>query len=367
MKQAKLDRWQLFTLTLSFCIGTTFILLPSDTIASGKQDAWLLELWSCLYGVILACLWLYLYKFHPGLSLIEIALKLLGKWVGGFVSVLYIVFFLQISSWVTRNMSDYMSSNIMPKTPISIFNIMVLFVCAYAVVKGIESISSVSGMLTPSMMLIFWIPFTLMLKEWRWSRFDLPQVDLGHVFLHTTYLLGFPYMETISLLMLFPYAQRDKLRKPFLLGISSSGVLMSIALLFTVGILGVYRSEHLSNPIYIIFREMQFSNFIEHLEAIISVNVLVMVFIKLSVIFYCAVLGICQLLGLQNRAIVAYPLIWVISAYAMYFDNVIDNFEWVRKYLFDYYSLFAIIIPVLLIAVTWLKQSHLSYKGEEMS
>ena len=117
-------------------------------------------------------------------------------------------------------------------------------------------------------------------------------------------------------------------------------------------------------PIYIIFREMQLSNFIEHLEAILSVNLLFLVFLKLSILYYCAVLGICQLFHIQNRAVVAYPLIAVISAYSMLFSNITENVEWVQHYLFSYYLLYGAILPAILIGMTWLRSAKQQTKGE---
>lgn len=68
---------------------------------------------------------------------------------------------------------------------------------------------------------------------------------------------------------------------------------------------------------------MQYSGFIEHLEAIISINILLLVCLKLSVLFCCAVSGVCQLFHVKRRSAVTYPMIWVISAYSLLFQNVI--------------------------------------------
>ncbi|WP_261305955.1 GerAB/ArcD/ProY family transporter [Paenibacillus andongensis] len=50
----------------------------------------------------------------------------MGKYVGGFVSICYIVLFLQITSWVTRNISDFMHVTLMPRTPKTVFRIVAL-------------------------------------------------------------------------------------------------------------------------------------------------------------------------------------------------------------------------------------------------
>ncbi|KRF42737.1 GerAB/ArcD/ProY family transporter [Paenibacillus sp. Soil787] len=360
MENAQLSGWQLVTLTFCFVCGTTFLLLPGKLIADAKQWGWLVCMWSFLYGLVLAVLWLYLSKRYPGKSIVQIATQVLGKWAGGIVTLLYILYFIQVASWVTRNLGDFMHTNLMPRTPISIFNIVVLLVCAYAVVKGIESIAMVCELVTPYIVVAFWIPFSVMLKVWDWRAFSTPyHFQLWTTILQTKYALAFPYMETVMFMMLFPYVKRN-LKTSFLLGIGSAGVILSISMYMTIGILGLERGSHHLYPVYTIFREMKFSGFVEHLESILSINIFLLVCIKLSLLFYCAVIAICQLFKVERRSVVAYPLVWIISAYSLLFANVIENVEWVQKYLFSYYMLYAVIVPAILIIGTWLRNKQRS-------
>ncbi|WP_219835751.1 GerAB/ArcD/ProY family transporter [Paenibacillus sp. R14(2021)] len=172
-------------------------------------------------------------------------------------------------------------------------------------------------------------------------------------------------METISLLMILPYAG-NKAKKGFIIGIAAAGLMFAISIFFTIGILGVYRSAHLTYPIYVIFREMQLSKFIQHVEAVLSINMLLLVFLKLSILFYCAVLGICQLFQIKNRTCIAYPTIWLISAYSLLFKNITENVEWVQNYLFPYYTLYGVILPAVLVGVNWIRAARERQTGEIM-
>ncbi|RED59205.1 GerAB/ArcD/ProY family transporter [Cohnella lupini] len=366
MENPKLSAWQMFNLLFMYIIGTSFILLPGSLIADAKQYGWMIGVWSFVYGIALAGFWLYLSSRFPGLSIVQIAVQVLGKWAGGLVSLLYILFFIQIASWVTRNLSDFMHINLMPKTPLSVFNILILFVCAYAVIKGIESIAMVSEFLAPFVILVFWLSFGVMVQEWDWQNFRFPYTFRPiETFIHTRYALAFPYMEVVSFMMLFPFSTR-RLKLSVFSGIAFSGILFSLSVFFTIGILGVERSSHLIYPIFIIFREMEFTNFAEHLESIFSVNTLLIVCIKLSILFYCAVLGICQLFQLKERAVVAFPLIWIISAYSLLFESIVDNVDWIQKYLFQYYLHYAVAFPALLIVCSWFRKKKPS-QGREPS
>lgn len=356
MENARLSGWQMLTLTFCFVCATTFLLLPGKIIEHAKQYGWAVCVWSFMYGVLLAMLWLLLSNLYPGQSIVQIANKALGKWAGGFVTALYILYFIQVASWVTRNLGDFMHTSFMPRTPITVFNIVVLVVCAYAVVKGIESIAMVSELVTPYIVIAFWIPFTVMLKVWDWRAFNNAEpFRLWETFLQTKYALAFPFMELVMFMMLFPFVKRNG-KRAFVAGIVSGGVILSLCVYMTIGILGLERGSNHIYPVFTIFREMKFIGFLEHLESILSINIFLLVCLKISLLFYCAVLAICQLFHIERRSVVAYPLVWIISACSLLFDNVIENMEWVQTYLFDYYLLYAVFVPVLLVFCFWLRK-----------
>lgn len=332
-------------------------MLPSATVMDAQQFGWLVHLWSLVFGLGIASLWVYIFDQHPGLSLVQICNKVLGRYGGGIVSFCYILFFIQITAWVTRNVSDYVHVAMMPRTPSTVIHLSCLVVCAYAVIKGIRVISLVSVFIVPYVFVAFWVPFTVMLTEWQWRNFRIPsEFHLWPTIVETKYALGLPFMESIAFMMIFPLVQ-GKLKTALLGGTASAGMQVALSVFFVIGILGVHRASHLLYPEYTIFREMVFSNFMEHFESILSVNVLLIVFVKVSVILYCTVTAIAQLFAIRSRAAITIPLIWVISAYSLLFANIGEYMKWIRDYLFAYYLPFGVGFPVLLLVVHWLKNA----------
>src|SRR5690606_29854180 len=141
-----------------------------------------------------------LVTLHPGLSLVEICMKLAGRKGGGVIALNYIYFFIQMASWITRNLGDFMKVILMPCTPISVFHIMFLVVVCYASIKGLETIARVSQLLTPVILLILAGIFAASLMDWRWTRFQPAlQLDIWTVIKGSAPVLGFPYMEVVVL------------------------------------------------------------------------------------------------------------------------------------------------------------------------
>ena len=198
MEQARISGWQMFTVTFYFTAGTTWIVLTSQMIGDAKQYAWLFCIGAFVYGLALALLWLYLSHHFPGKSLVEIAVETLGKWAGGVIALFYILFFIQIASWVTRNLGDFLHASMMPQTPLAFFNIMVLFTCAYAVVKGVSAIAMVTELLTPYLTLAYWIPVLVALRQWDWQNFHESHIaSVWTTVVHTKYAFAFPFMDNL--------------------------------------------------------------------------------------------------------------------------------------------------------------------------
>ncbi|WP_301292534.1 GerAB/ArcD/ProY family transporter [Paenibacillus tyrfis] len=346
-------------LVFNFTIGTAFFLRPGGMIAAAKQDAWLVPLWAGSAVVLVACLWLILAKRNPGLSLVQICIKAAGNKIGGFIALLYISFFIQTASWVTRNLGDFMKSTLMPNTPISVFHFMFLIVVCYASVKGVESIARVNELLSPAVVFMLVAICLFAVSEWKWERFEpMFKLNVWETMKETKAIIGFPFLEVISLMMLVPYV-KNRIKTALLLGIGLATLFLSGIIFVTIGVLGVTRASHFTYPLFIIAQELRIAEFIERVETTIVIVWLVWIFVKLCITYHCAVTGICQLFRLSDRTWVAIPLMLLVSGLAITFsDNVVENIEWDKRYIFQYASIYGVVLPVLLLILTWTRRGR---------
>ncbi|MBP1994689.1 GerAB/ArcD/ProY family transporter [Paenibacillus eucommiae] len=357
MENARISGWQFFLLSLNFMVGTAFFVRPGSIIAASKQDGWIIPLIAGIVAVLIACLWLTLASRNPGLSIVQICTKVAGKYFGGLFALLYIWFFIQIASWVTRNLGDFMKTILMPRTPISVFHLMFLIVVCYAVIKGLETIARTIEFLTPLVVLIVVVIYLFTLSEWKWERFEpMFQLSAWQLMKDSLPVIGFPYMESVMLMMIVPYV-KSRVKTGLLLGIVVAALLISGIVLVTIGVLGVTRTSHFVYPLYIIVQELQIAEFIEHVESTIVIVWLIWIFIKLCISYHCAVTGICQLFRVSERTWIAIPLVLLISGIAILtHENVVENIAWDTRFIFQYSSLYGIVLPVLLLFLTWIRR-----------
>lgn len=367
MERGRISAWQFFLLIFSYLLGTSFFLRPGGLIAVAKQDAWIVPLWGGIAGILTPLIWIRLARYYPGLTLIQICTKVAGKSVGGLIALLYIGYFVHLSSFVTRNLGDFMTQTLMPRTPITVFHVMFLFVICYTVIKGMEAIARSTEILFPIVTLAFLFIFCIALSEWDWERFDgMFRMDVWTTMKETRAIFGFPFMETIVFMMLFPYV-RSRRTTGFMLGAIAAALSLSSIVFFTIGVLGVSRSSHETYPLFVIVQEIHIGTFFEHLESTIALILLVAIFIKLSITYYCSVAGLGQLFRVNDRNWIALSLILIISGLALGFDNVLENIAFSKHYDFEYTGVFSIFLPLLLLVIHWSKYSLGKYKAGSSS
>ncbi|MFF2888317.1 endospore germination permease [Paenibacillus sp. NPDC057967] len=365
MENNSMTVWQFFVLTLSFLAGTSFFFLPGGLIAVAKQDAWMVPIWAGAIGILAALLWLRLARQHPGMSIIQICTQVAGKPIGSLLAIMYISYFIQLSVFITRNVGDFMKQTLMPITPLTVFHVMFLIITAYAVMKGIDTIARSSELLFIIMAITFILIFCMALIEWDWNRFQGSfRMNVWETVKETRYIFGFPFLESLVFLMLFPFVQ-SKVKRSFILAIVVATAMLSVTTLFTIGVLGVPRASHDTYPLFVIAQEVHIGTFFEHLESTVALILLAAIFIKLSIAYYCSVLGLCQLFRISSRFWVTLPLILLISGLALGYDNVVENIEFSQRYDFEYTLLYSVFIPCLLLVVSWIRKGR--GKGREGS
>lgn len=89
--ETKISPYQLFAIMVLFSFGSSvlFFLTPD-----AKQDAWLVLLFYILVGMLELLLYTKLFHQYPNDTIVTYMPKIFGKYIGYFVSLLYIIYYL---------------------------------------------------------------------------------------------------------------------------------------------------------------------------------------------------------------------------------------------------------------------------------
>lgn len=363
LEPGKINNFELITLLTLFLLGSTLIFAPG--IGDAGQDTW----FALLLGMALAFPFLYLYiklgeKF-PGMTIVEYSQVLLGNFLGKLVGAIYVWFAFQLGVWVLRNFVDFISITTLVRTPPEFLAMAFTLLAAYGVTKGLEVIACSTQFMLPIVIVAFLLITIFMLGEMDFT-FLLPILNIGskELFLATLANFSFPFTETIVFTMVFPYLQDQE--KAF--AAAGKGVLLAGAILFvkTLLIVTVFRPEVAATmifPFYNLARLISIAGFLERFDPMIVGAFILTGFVKISVCYYAAVLGLGQLLGLKDYK----PLILPIGALMVAFSLVVfpnmaaESFSVARVSPFYTFPI-KVIIPLLLFLVAVFRKNQDSGK-----
>ncbi|AKL96831.1 spore germination protein KB [Clostridium aceticum] len=354
VKQVQISPIQFSILLMGFILGSTVIMIPGS---NALNDAWLAYLIGWLGGFVLFSIYLLLYQRHPNKTLIEIHQILLGKWMGNIVSLLYLWYFLHLGTLVLRNFGEYAITVNIPETPLWFMVLLYIIVIGYSVKSGLEVTSRTAELVVPFVFL-FQIGITLLLIP----HFDFANLrpflgrGLSPVFSASFSVLTFPFGETVVFMMLFPYVnQQKKLKKTFIFSFLLAGALLLMGVFRDITILGETGIDRQIFPPHLAAKRIEFLNF----DPLIGVMFFVGGGAKVCVCYLAVVMGLAQLTNSKDHRVFVYPIGIILTGLSLWiYDSTPQMLQWAVD-IWPYYSIpFQIVLPVILLIISFLKSSN---------
>ncbi|WP_338788422.1 GerAB/ArcD/ProY family transporter [Metabacillus sp. FJAT-53654] len=359
MSKVNIDGIQLFCMMVLFMFGTAIFL---DLGSGAKQDAWIVTLISPIAGLILFTVYYQLHKHFPDLPLTEYVRKIWGKYIGGIIGYFYIIYFIYIASRVLRDFEELLISAPYNKTSIITIGICMTFVLIYAVNFGIE-------VFTKAVCICFiMIAFTLLIINIFYVIGDLINfenvtpvlVEGWKPILKELIPLNItvPYGELIILSMIFPYINKQtKIMKVGGMAIVFAGLYLTLNTLLLICILGTDVVSRSAFPALTAVGYINIAGFLQRLDTFIILLVVILAFIKITIFFFCAVIGMNNMFKLKPSSFPTYfvgAIIYISSIIiAPSYQDHLD--EGLKEVPYLLHIPFQIIIPVLLLISVFIK------------
>lgn len=346
---------QLFFLIVGFIYGTVVIINPGR--AAGN-DAWLAFAVSMLVGLGFASIYVILAQRFPSKNLIEINDLVFGPYLGKLISLVYLWYFFHLGAVVLRNFGDFLAGIIFPETPISVFLITMILICASAVRNGIEVLARTSIILT--------IITTIILSLT--SLLSIPRMDFNNLLpvLQTTRLedfistvhtsTTFPFGETVVFLLIFSAVNNPKkLKLATLAAFLFAGTFLIFQAIRNITILGALIDIY-TYPSFTAVRAVDIFRVITRIEILVVINFLTMGFIKTSILYYAVSLGTAQLLKLKSYLPVVLPIgVLMICLSLLQFESAFEN-SYFTYTIYPFYALpFQFFLPLLTLILAFIR------------
>lgn len=359
LKTQKISKNQFINLVAFFTIGSSILIVPSGLAAEVKQDAWIVSIISALIGLLLAGFYSALGSRFYGLNLIQYTEKIFGKILGKIISFLFFSFSFLLASLVLRNIGDFITTQILPDTPIEIIHILFFAVVFIGAIYGLETIARTSEVFFPWLVFFFVIIILFVLPQIDIKKMQpVFESDIKSIIRASIPFIGTPFLELIIFLMLYPNVNHDKKGTGFITGTLISGVFLTIIITITILVLGANITAHNAFPTYALAKKISIVNYIERLEVTIAGIWIITVFFKLAILFYVSVISLYYILNLNSYKFLFIPLGMIMIVLSLISYPSTAYFQNFATKIWPFYALtFGFVYPVLLLLVSFFRKS----------
>lgn len=291
---------QASSLLTAFLAGVTF------------QDSWFAILIGTIAG--LPMIWIYnmLISRFPGKNLLEILSEVFGKVLGKIFGVMYIWFFLTLTSLNTIDMGNFVKLTIMEETPRLILMVLCIVVGAWAIRYGIGVVSRYSFLFSMISFIILVIGIFLVWNQMDFKNF-LPMFTLPvkEYIQGTNIILTIPFGELVVFLMIIPNVNipPQKISKMFFIGYLLGGIHILVVMARDIAVLG-NTIAMFSLPSLVTLRLVHLGEALSRMEILFAVVLIMLMFFKITFLYYVTVITIAQFFNLKEYK----PLILSIGA-----------------------------------------------------
>ncbi|MCM3339789.1 endospore germination permease [Paenibacillus sp. MER TA 81-3] len=345
---------QFTILVFLYSVGTTILVIPSSLAEVAKQDAWI----AAVLGVGLALLLVRLYSavgnLFPGLTLIETNEQLLGKWCGKAVSLLLVFFALITASELLYFMGTFMTTQIMPETPIQAINILFALVVIMGVRLGLEVLARSAEILFPCFVALF---LGLIL-------YIAPQIEIHNIqpvfetgikplIFATLLFISVFSLPAVLFLMVFPVSinEPQKAQKAFYIGTLLAGIVLILVIASSILVLGADTTSRQMYPSYVLAKKINIGNFLQHIEVIVAVMWFITIYLKMAIYFYVSVKGLALILHLKEYRPLVMPMGLILVAFSLIIHpNIVHSNIYNKETWLPFVSTFGFALPLLLLA-----------------
>ncbi len=359
--QVKISARQLMILTILFTIGSTILIIPSGMALVAKQDAWIASLVGVGCGLLIVYLYIKITDLYPQMTLVEIMEALLGKWLGKAVALLFFsLLFINAPAPVLFYLGNFLTTQIIPETPIQAVNILFAVIVLFAVRLGLEVLARSAEMMFPLFILLY-ISFTVLVV----SNIKLENVQpvleagVGPIWPAALSFVSTAYLPHIVLLMIFPASvnRSDQARKAFLIGSLIGGLILVVIITLAILVLGPEITATNIYPSYALAKKINIGHFLQRIEAIMATMWFISLFFRLTLYMYSIVTAIAQIFQLKSSQQLVLPLgiILVVVSIIVYpnvpYQQTYDTKTWI-----PYALSIGLLFPLLLLGIHALKR-----------
>lgn len=345
----------LFTIA---CFIQSSALLTSFLVSITAQDSWIAPITGYLACVPFVLVYAALMKRFPGKNLIEINQIVFGKGFGLAISILYLWFFLTLTSLNLTDLGNFVRSSMLPNTPGIVIFIIFMLLCSWGVRYGLSCVVRYSVAFSVTAILITAASILFTASHMQIEKF-LPLFQQPVItYVNATHVVAtIPFGETVVFLMLAPNVKLPvkKMGKYFLGGLALGGGMMLATVMRDTMVLGKTMNLF-AIPSLEVYRMVHLTESMGRVEILFSIALIILLFSKVILLYYVTTLAFGQMLGTSSHK----PIVLAVGALATAYAQVLNQSS--LKHLASgtqsapvFWTLFELLLPLLTLIIAALR------------
>lgn len=366
MKKEIISTKQGVSIMFLFLIGTTLV---TGSANKAKQDAWI----SILIAIITILPVMFVYsrilQLFPGKNLFDIAQEVFGKVVGKFLILIFTWYFFHLGALVIRNITEFIQIVSFSETPQFFIALFLGLVTIYMVKNGIEVLGRWAEFVLP--VVIFSITLVTCLSA--------PQMNPNYIkpvlyngfkpaFQGAFSLISYPFAETVIFTVIFSsLEEKNKTFQVYYLGLIIGGLIILMAALRNLLVLGASAISIHYFTSYYAASLINIGNFIQRIEVIVSIVMILCCVVKLSVCLFATSIGVSKFFNFDDYRTLAAPIcLLMMNLSFIVYNNTMEMFEWIDKTVAYYAIPIQVALPLIIwVAAEFKKSSFFKAKDKK--
>lgn len=359
MKRKEISALQMFYVLITFEVGTAVFF---ERGAQAKQDAWLSILVAMLCGVLLMWIYTKLSKYYPSDTLAQMIPKIVGKFLGYPLVVIYILYFITVASRNCRDLGELIVLTILNETPITIIMGAFMVLIIYCLRGGVEVFGRMGEVVFPIYILVLFCIWILLFGSQLVNFERLTPILGGGIkpVWEAAFpdIVTFPFGELIIITMFFPVLNdKRKIKKVGMAVILIGGVLLTFSHVITLSVLGPNIYSRMAYPFFAAARMISIADFLERIDTLVILMMVAGVFFKVGCWTYGAVAATAQLFKLKGTHFLLIPFGTIIPPITLItLPSVTEYVASIKVFMYYAHIPLQIVIPSLLLAVAFIRK-----------
>ncbi|MFD2329661.1 endospore germination permease [Cohnella sp. GCM10020058] len=298
-------------------IGTAFLVMPSAATVMAGSDMWMTPVFAAIGGFIPVWAAIRLHRLYPGKHLFGAMEEALGRIAGRTAGIVFLLFHLHICGATLRDYSEFIAGNFFQQTPLVVLMASMLIVCAMALKAGIETLARCAQIFLPVVLALLLINVILLIPDMNGSEI-LPVLGNGPlpVAKGIVVVQGW-FCQFVMISFLLPFVKSEKAARTGYWSVAAASatmVLINLTVLFLFGI----DAAQFYYPFLMASRYIRVADFIEHVEAMVMASWVLGTFVRISLFYYTAAVGMAHCTGVKDDKLFVYPVGFLLVASAFW-------------------------------------------------